>query len=308
MRSLILASVAVGCLGLGCRRHPPAPERVRPPASQTEVFPSPHEPVVQYTRPIASSAVVTLERSRVQLSVTETNIRLLWPNPGMRTFNYESWAEWTFRNELTGEGAAQDRGPECVREIKATPVAWIAPLLGLREEILQSCPREAHPGGETRLTTLALDLDRHSQGPPRPLVLTDLFEPAVVYEALRHDDLVVKALHGSDIPAELGALVKALADTPPVVDGKHCYSFPSDLLARFVLHHSEGTHVAVRVGLPGAGPCRYELTELGLLLRMPEALKPALEHMGEGTGSFFVADRPNQAKTAVVHVTARAPE
>ena len=118
----------------------------------------------------------------------------------------------------------------------------------------------------------------------------------------------MKALHGTDIPTELGALVNALAETPPVVDGKHCYSFPSDLLARFVLYHSEGTYVAVRLGLPGAGPCRYELTEIGLLLKMPEALKPALEHMGENTGSFFVTDRPDKAKTAVVHVTARAPD
>ena len=306
MRALRYGSVLVALLGGGCRQHssqstPPASASASQfkPLSATVSAPAPH--------PVAP-ALRALYRSPVTLSVTETNLTLPFAYGSMRTFSYESWAEWSFRREMAEAGAVGDSGPECVREIKVTPVAWIAPLLGLREAIYQTCPREAHPGGETRLTTLTIDLERHSQGPPRPVVLTELFDANVVYRALRADPFVVKAFGGGEIPTDLAALVKALAETPPVMDGKHCYSFPEDLLARFVLHHSEGTHVAVRLGLPGAGPCRYELTELGLLLPMPDALKPALEHMGEDTGSFFVADRPEQAKTAVVHVTARAPK
>jgi len=304
VRALLLGSVGVALLSGGCRHHPaPSPH----PTASAGVFTAFSYASAAPPGPAASTLLLAHVRSPVTLAVSETDVKLPYGYGSMRTFSYESWAEWSFRHEMAEAGATQDQGPECMREIKVTPVAWITPLLGLREEIYQTCPREAHPGGETRLTTLAIDIDRHAQRPPRPVVLTEIFEPAVVYEALRHDDLVVKALHGSDIPTELGALVKALAETPPVVDGKRCYSFPEDLLARFVLHHSEGTHVAVRLGLPGAGPCRYELTELGLLLRMPDALKPALEHMGEDTGSFFVADRPEMRKTAVVHVTSRAP-
>ena len=309
MRSLLLASVAVFSLGVACRRHAPtSAPGASASASAGEFKSSFYASAPSSAGPAASTLLLSHSRSPVTLVVSDTNIALPFGYGGMRTFSYESWAEWSFRHEMGETAPAPDGGAVCTREIKVTPVAWITPLLGLREDIYQTCPEEAHPGGETRVTTLAIDIDRHSQGPPRPVLLTEIFDARVVYEALRHDDLVVKALHGTDIPTELGALVNALAETPPVVDGKHCYSFPSDLLARFVLHHSEGTYVAVRLGLPGAGPCRYELTEIGLLLKMPEALKPALEHMGENTGSFFVTDRPDKAKTAVVHVTARAPD
>lgn len=305
MRALLLSSVVLTLLGGGCRRHP-APSPHPSASASAGAFESFSYASAPPPGPAASTLLLAHHRSPVTLAVSETDIKLPFGYGGMRTFSYESWAEWSFRHEMAAAGATEDKGPECVREIKVTPVAWITPLLGLREAIYQTCPEEAHPGGETRFTTLAIDIARHAQGPPRPVVLTEIFEAAVVYEALRHDDLVVKALHGSDIPTELAALVKALSETSPVVEGKRCYSFPEDLLARFVLHHSEGTHVAVRLGLPGAGPCRYELTELGLLLPMPDALKPALEHMGEDTGSFFVADRPEMGKTAVVHVTSPA--
>jgi hypothetical protein len=315
VRSLWFASVTLCFLGFGCRRQAalPAPgaSTSRAPASAAasagEFKPFDYASAAR-PGPAASALLLSHHRSPVTLAVSETDLKLPFGYGNMRTFSYESWAEWSFRHEMAAAGPVSDAGPTCAREIKVTPVAWITPLLGLREEIYQTCPQEAHPGGETRLTTLAIDLDRHSQGPPRAVLLTEIFDARVVYEALQHDDLVVKALHGSEIPTELDALVKALAEMSPVVDGKHCYSFPSDLLARFVLHHSDGTYVAARLGLPGTGPCRYELTEIELLLKMPEALKPALEHMGENTGSFFVADRPDQAKTAVVHVTARAPE
>jgi hypothetical protein len=307
VRALLFGSacVVLSVAANGCRPHatPGSNASASSPASNFKPLSSGSVPT---PRPLGSEAVPG-RKFPVSVVVSETNLVLEPVFTQPRKFSYESWAEWSFRRE---RAAAGDADAGCMREIKVTPVAWLMPLLSLREELYQSCPRAAHPGGETRLTTLAVDLNEHSLGSPRPVVLTELYDAAVVSEALRRDPLVEKALQGKDVPAELGALVRALAETPPVLDGKHCYSFPEDLLSRFAFHHREGSNVAVRLGLPGAGPCRYELTELGLLLPIPAILERTFERMQSAPElpgpSFFVVDRKDMAKTAVVHVTGGA--
>jgi len=294
----VLLAVAGGC------RHPTAPAPSGSAASGKGEFKG-MTVTASPPRPIGSE-VVRGRKFPVVLNVSETNLTLEPVYGAPRKFSYESWAEWSFRKELVDAGAA-DAGASCVREIKVTPVSWLEPLLALRESIYQSCAREAHPGGETRLTTLWTDMNEHSLGSPRPVLLTELYDAAVIAEALRGDALVQRALKGRDVPEGLDALVRALAETPPVIEGKRCYSFPEDLMSRFVLHHEEGEKVAVRLGLPGAGPCRYELTELGLLLPRPTVLEPAFEAAKREPElkdrSFFVVDRPEMAKTAIVRAT-----
>jgi hypothetical protein len=254
------------------------------------------------------SEVVRGQKLPFTLAVTDTNLTLEPVFGSPRKFSYESWAEWSLRQEV-GKWDDVDAGA-CRRDIKVTPVSWLFPLLGLREATYQSCGAEAHPGGETRYTTLWIDLNEHSLGSPRPIMLTELYDDTVIAKALRGDALVQKALKRHAVPEGLDALLIALAETPPVLEGGHCYSFPDDLLSRFVLHHQEGDQVAVRLGLPGAGPCRYKITDIGLLLPKPQLLADTLEGMRREPElphqSFFVADRPELGKTAVLHLTGAA--
>lgn len=265
-------------------------------------------PTANAPRPLGSANAPS-RKFPVTLEVTNTNLTLEPMHESLRKFSYESWAQWSFRQEIAKWDDA-DGGTACKRDVKVTPVSWLFPLLGLREATYQSCGTEAHPGGETRYTTLWIDLDQHSLGSPRPVVLTELYPEAVILDALRGDALVQKALKGREVPAELKALVTALAETPPILEKNECYSFPEDLLARFVFHHQEGDQVAVRLGLPGAGPCRYALTELGLLLPKPALLADTFVWMKSESEmpnkSFFVVDQPHYGKTAVLHLTGAA--
>jgi hypothetical protein len=262
-------------------------------------------PTADAPRPVGSESVRG-RRFPVTLAVSDTNLTLEPVFGSPRKFSYESWAEWSFRQEVA-RWHDVDAGAACRRDIKVTPVSWLLPLLGLREATYQSCGSEAHPGGETRYTTLWIDLNEHSLGSPRQILLTELYDEAVIAEALRGDALVQKALKGSNVPAGLDALLIALAETPPVLEGERCYEFPEDLLARFVLHHQEGEQVAVRLGLPGAGPCRYKVTDIGLLLPKPKVLEDTFERMKREPElpyrSFFVVDQPHLEKTAVLHLT-----
>jgi len=261
-------------------------------------------PTAEAPQPLVS---VTARERRfpVTLAVSDTNLTLEPAFGSLRKFSYESWAEWSFRQEVA-RWSDVDAGA-CRRDIKVTPVSWLLPLLGLREAIYQSCGSEAHPGGETRYTTLRIDLDEHSLGSPRPVMLTELYDEAVIAKALRADTLVRKALKGTKVPETLDALLIALAETPPVLQGERCYSFPEDLMARFVFHHQEGDQLAVRLGLPGAGPCRYKVTEIGLLLPKPQVLEDTFAWMKREPElpyrSFFVVDRPDLGRTAVLHLT-----
>ncbi len=88
---------------------------------------------------------------------------------------------------------------------------------------------------------------------------------------------MARALGKQPAATTLPELLDALARTPPVLEAEHCFSFPEDLLARFAFHHLTRDGVAVRLGLPGAGPSRANLTQLGLELALPPALREALQ-------------------------------
>lgn len=310
--------LAVATLAGGCRREtapggvvaldaaPDGNVSASESASRKGEF-KPLTPTADAPHPLGSEAVPG-RKFPVTLTVTDTNLTLEPVFSSPRKFSYESWAEWSFRQEVA-KWDDVDAGA-CRLDIKVTPVSWILPLLGLREATYQSCGVEAHPGGETRYTTLWIDLNEHSLGSPRPVVLTELYDEAVIAKALRGDPLVQKALKGHAMPEGLDALLIALAETPPVLEGPHCYSFPDDLLSRFVLHHEEGDQVAVHLGLPGAGPCRYRITDIGLLLPKPQLLADTFAWMkGESevpNRSFFVVDQPAYGKTAVLHLTGAA--
>ena len=152
------------------------------------------------------------------------------------------------------------------------------------ESTYVECTGAPHP--HQRATYRAVDVSR----PRTPAKLTDWFPEQEVRAALLADPLVRKALADAHVrtpPARLDALVKLLSES-----NTECkYSFPEDLLTHFAFHHLEGNRVAVRLGLPhGCEVVQGRLTELGILLPIPERLKAPLARAAAGREGFL-ADR-----------------
>jgi hypothetical protein len=160
-------------------------------------------------------------------------------------------------------------------ERKLSVVSLVGPLLALRDEAYVNYSGTAHPGGETRFWTI--DLRRGSGfnlSPDDPFTvvpaasgrlidLRQLFVAADITAALAADAFVRRAVRQP--PDRLDALLQDFADGAGVVAGA-CFDVPPDLLSRFAIVGLERSRAMVRIGLPGSGPCRYNLTQLGLQL------------------------------------------
>jgi hypothetical protein len=208
-------------------------------------------------------------------------VRIQWTTRDLSARSDAAQGEtWSLANELRREyeKAASDLEgtAPCRAEEKITLLSVVGTLVSFERATYSECARAAHPGGETRYATLDLKEVALHRAAARPVELGDLFPPQAVFEALSKDGVVRKALaapgHGK------GAAPKALPDLTKrlslsVLD-EPCATFPLDLMRRFALHHLEAQRIAVRVGVPGAGPCREQLTQLGLLLDAPPSLAP----------------------------------
>jgi hypothetical protein len=156
----------------------------------------------------------------------------------------------------------------CTRETTASVLSIVGSLLSYRTTRETTCAREAHPEGETRFATINLADERENAS----VVLDALFPQAAVASALREDKLVKSNLPADRAHGSLADLTAALATVGGVVTPSDCFEFPEDLTARFAFHHVDGGRVAVRFGVPGAGPCRTRLTQLGVMLAIPQSL------------------------------------
>jgi len=200
------------------------------------------------------------------------------------SFDQEDKATRTENARLAAQAKARgENAPPsvpCVTSNRVSLLSVVGTIVSARVTTMTTCEREAHPAGETRV--LSLDLAAFAaagaKSPAAKVVkLTDYFPSSAVFESLRKDSVVREALESSGVrPTTLPQLLEALAASAPVMDDKRCYAFPDDLLSRFAFHHREGNQVAVRLGLPGAGPCRENLTQIGLLLPVSPALARAI--------------------------------
>jgi len=156
----------------------------------------------------------------------------------------------------------------------------------------------AHPDGRARFvavdlakpsTTKSRGLSDDEDLPGNLVTLTDYFPEAEILRALLADSLMQKALEGKR-PKTLAALLKICAEDFPTVaeNEKLCFAAERDLLTRFAFHHVENGKVAVRLGLSGAVVCRNNLTQIGILLPIPESLKQALALADAGTEGFLM--------------------
>jgi len=209
---------------------------------------------------------------------------------------------------VRGEAAASP-GP-CTRESRVSVLSIVGSIISYRESFTTSCAREAHPSGETRLVSVdlaGLGAVGASSARARRVRLADYFPEEAILAALRKDPLVHLALQSSgDSPKTLAGLLDALSSSAPVMDEKRCYAFPDDLLSRFAFHHLEKGAVAMRLGLPGAGPCRENLTQIGVLLPVPKSLGPMLASAAEARDGFLMTDAERIARGRQMSVSFRS--
>lgn len=240
---------------------------------------------------------LTYESHGVRLTIETSDLTLARVGEPRPFFSYRQVQQQRFATELAtlGKGEAPDGGqPQCTRRIEVKVVTWTGALLGLRETAETTCAREAHPSGESRFVLFAIDAA--GKDPLRSVSLKDWVAERPLFEALRKDALVRRAITGAEEkPTDTAGLVEALAASPPVVDGdRACYAFPDDLLQRFVPSHLEGGKLAVRLSLPGAAVCRTRLTEVGILVPPPRALSSALSSAAAGRDGFLKRNVPPQ--------------
>jgi hypothetical protein len=191
---------------------------------------------------------------------------------------------------------------KCSYERTFTVLAVVGSILSFSDGDFTVCERAAHPGGELRYTTIdlakpggvgykELEMEVDLAQPGKAVKLTDLFDERDIFNALMADTVVKEALGTSGSrPRTLAELVEAFAAGASATD-KLCYSVSEDIWTRFVFHHLENGKVAIRLGLPGAGPCRYNLTEIGILLPIPASLKTALAQAAAGKEGFLMKDQ-----------------
>lgn len=193
----------------------------------------------------------------------------------------------------------------CTYDQDYTLMSVVGSILSIQDHYYMGCEKEAHPSGESRFVTV--DLSKPAKGPTRrsenldyampenAASLTEYFREEDILRALLADSLIKKALAESenpDTPRTIAQLLDAF-DTGVwvAVDDRTCFSVSRDLLTRFAFHHIEGDKVAVRIGLSGTSVCREFLTQIGILLPIPERLKAALLNADAGKEGFLMKDQ-----------------
>jgi hypothetical protein len=236
-------------------------------------------------------------------------VRIQWTT---RDLSARSDAEqgdtWSLASDLRREYEkaspdSEGSGP-CRAEEKITLLSVVGTLVSFERATYSECAHAAHPGGETRYGALDLKEVALHRAAARPVELGDLFPPQEVFDALSKDGVVRKALaspgHGKGAaPKTLPELTKRLSLS--VLD-EPCATFPLDLMRRFAFHHLDARRVAVRVGVPGAGPCREQLTQLGLLLDALPSVAPDLAEAADLHAGFLMKDATKIAKGRVTQL------
>ncbi|WP_244224343.1 hypothetical protein [Corallococcus sicarius] len=129
--------------------------------------------------------------------------------------------------------------------------------------------------------------------------LLDVFPEKDVLKALKADEFVKQ--HVRDEAAfKKARTVEALLAI--LVPGDDCVGFQIDNVKRSVaFHHVEGNKVAVRIAFGYERPvCRGKMFEVGVLLPIPESLRPALERARTRQEGFLMKDA-KAVKAPAVH-------
>jgi hypothetical protein len=204
--------------------------------------------------------------------------------------------------ESKRNGAPPLEANPCTVEREIILLSVVGSILTFRDHFYEGCEREAHPAGNIRYT--AIDLSKPGRTlypidyfvdttkPSKVVQLTDLFADREILTALTADALITKALkdRGGYPPRKLSALLPPILEPIIGETNRGCHEISGDLLTRFAFHHVEGKSVAVRLGLSGCGVCRECLTEIGILLPIPDSLSEPLALAEAGKEGFLLKD------------------
>jgi hypothetical protein len=207
--------------------------------------------------------------------------------------------------ELKREGKPPLKANPCTVEREITLLSVVGSILTFRDHFFAFCEREAHPAGNIRYTAIdlakpgrtlySIDHFVDTTKPGKVVQLTDLFPDREILRALTADVLITKALkdRGGYPPRKLSALLPPILEPIYGDTDKGCHEISGDLLTRFAFHHVEGNRVAVRLGLSGCGTCRECLTEIGILLPIPDSLSGPMALAEAGKEGFLLKDMKN---------------
>jgi hypothetical protein len=149
-------------------------------------------------------------------------------------------------------------------------VSLVGSLLTIFDEWSSYCMGTAHPQYYQLYKTIDL-----TNG--NTVTLTDYFPEEKILEALRSDPYIGKAL--KQYP---GIPTNSVTEfIPKLTEQAGCeFGFDEDLLTRLAFHHVEGDRVAIRLGVSNISHhvCRKEISQLGILLPIPENLLKPLEN------------------------------
>jgi hypothetical protein len=198
----------------------------------------------------------------------------------------------------------------CTYERTFTLLSVVETLVSFADASYAFCQGWAHPAVASRFVGIDLAKDGgigYAPGlppfevdpvhPGKVVRLTDIFAEGKVLDTLRADAVIGQALRrvGGVVPGTLRELAQVLHDQQLAV-GECVYRLPADFLTRFVFHHVEPSAVAVRLGLPPAAEaCRGQHAQLGILLPMPDTLKPSLARAASGQAGFLMQNQPQLA-------------
>jgi hypothetical protein len=220
-----------------------------------------------YAAPAAAAPAWSATSAGYELSITATDIVV---TRGIKMlFSAKAWVRADH-----AQAVREAEGDAVRTEHRFSMVSIAGPYLSLRDETYLDITPSAHPGGETRLWTIDL---RRLRGPgmitaAQAVDLKGLVGEAPLRRALLADPVVRTAR------PRPGASLEDIRLALPKADfGKDaCFDVPEDWTARFVLRGWDRGGLLVRLGLPGSGPCRYNLTQLGLTIAAPPTLRKTI--------------------------------
>jgi hypothetical protein len=172
-------------------------------------------------------------------------------------------------------------------ECSITPLSVVGTLVSYERDY--AWEGGAHPSGA--ITYITVDVSK----PYRPLKLTDFFSDSAILKALLTDPIIQKVMTREKIaaPKTSAALVKLLNFKNFGGEDDDKYGFSEDLLSRFAFHHVDLTNgqVAVRLNISWAIEVfRFQTTQIGLLLPLPEKLRTALAKADQQQQGFLMKD------------------
>ncbi len=242
------------------------------------------------------SAGFTLKWTSADIVATDSN--------GKIVFSAKKQAESDFRALIKD----REKGMDYSYEQHYQVLSLVGPILSLRISdfetgTLNNQPAEAHPGGETRYVALDLRSPESLGGKmqdgglsyepqtrrAKMFVLNKMFSEKPLLKALAADKVIKQAAEDSLDTTSVKAFLESIDGKPLLGDGQ-CGTLDAVLLNAFAFHHLEKGGVAIRLGVSGAGPCRYNLTQLGLLLAVPAQYKTWFDNAAQKKEGIMMRD------------------